>query len=74
MAWLDDIQIALRNLDGEAHLSKIYKEVSKHAKRKWAKMYLYLGKYVITYFKYIYPHSRIDILFIIHTLSNITRV
>ena len=34
MAWLDDIQIALRNLDGEAHLSKIYKEVSKVRKGK----------------------------------------
>ena len=27
--WLEDIQTALKNLDGEAHLSKIYKEVSK---------------------------------------------
>ena len=27
--WLEDIQTALKNLGGEAHLSKIYKEVSK---------------------------------------------
>ena len=27
--WLKDIQTALKNLGGEAHLSKIYKEVSK---------------------------------------------
>ena len=27
--WLDDIQIALRNLGGEAHLSKIFEEVKK---------------------------------------------
>ena len=32
--WLDDIMIALRNLGGEAHLSKIYKEVSKVRKGK----------------------------------------
>ena len=32
--WLDDIQITLRNLGGEAHLSKIYKEVSKVRKGK----------------------------------------
>ena len=27
--WLEDIRTALKNLSGEAHLSKIYKEVSK---------------------------------------------
>ena len=27
--WLEDIQTALKNLGGEAHLSKIYNEVSK---------------------------------------------
>ena len=27
--WLKDIQTALKNLGGEAHLSKIYEEVAK---------------------------------------------
>ena len=27
--WLEDVQIALKNLGGEAHLSKIFEEVKK---------------------------------------------
>ena len=32
--WLKDIQTALKNLGGEAHLSKIYEEVAKVRKGK----------------------------------------